>query len=129
MRKSSPISFAVRLSGVYKQLQTAGLEVLYDDRSARAGEKFSDADLLGIPARVTISNARSSSASWSSNGGVKLRPSSCLWKRCRRASSQRVSNLSSGQPVFNPFARAPTMVECAGRRLMTTILITDSCPS
>ncbi len=55
MRKSSPISFAVRLSGVYKQLQTAGLEVLYDDRSARAGEKFSDADLLGIPARVTIS--------------------------------------------------------------------------
>jgi prolyl-tRNA synthetase len=29
--------------------------VLYDDRLARAGEKFSDADLIGIPARLTIS--------------------------------------------------------------------------
>jgi prolyl-tRNA synthetase len=40
---------------VYKQLQTAGIEVLFDDRPARAGEKFGDADLIGIPARVTIS--------------------------------------------------------------------------
>jgi prolyl-tRNA synthetase len=40
---------------VYAQLQTAGIEVLFDDRPARAGEKFSDADLIGIPARVTIS--------------------------------------------------------------------------
>jgi prolyl-tRNA synthetase len=40
---------------VYKQIQTAGIEVLFDDRPARAGEKFSDADLIGIPARVTIS--------------------------------------------------------------------------
>ncbi len=40
---------------VYKQLQATGLEVLFDDRPARAGEKFSDADLIGIPARVTIS--------------------------------------------------------------------------
>ena len=40
---------------VYQQLRDAGIEVLFDDRSARAGEKFSDADLIGIPARVTIS--------------------------------------------------------------------------
>jgi prolyl-tRNA synthetase len=40
---------------VYKQLRAAGIEVLYDDRPPRAGEKFSDADLFGIPARVTIS--------------------------------------------------------------------------
>jgi prolyl-tRNA synthetase len=40
---------------VYQQLQAGGLEVLFDDRPARAGEKFSDADLLGMPARVTIS--------------------------------------------------------------------------
>ena len=40
---------------VYVQLGANGIEVLYDDRRARAGEKFSDADLLGIPARVTIS--------------------------------------------------------------------------
>ena len=40
---------------IYQQLRATGLEVLFDDRSARAGEKFSDADLIGIPARVTIS--------------------------------------------------------------------------
>jgi prolyl-tRNA synthetase len=38
-----------------RQLEQAGLTVLFDDRPARAGEKFSDADLLGIPARLTVS--------------------------------------------------------------------------
>ena len=40
---------------VYQTLTKAGLEVLFDDRLARAGEKFSDADLIGIPARLTVS--------------------------------------------------------------------------
>jgi prolyl-tRNA synthetase len=35
-------------------LETAGAEVLLDDRDARAGEKFADADLIGIPLRVTV---------------------------------------------------------------------------
>jgi prolyl-tRNA synthetase len=38
-----------------RQLEAAGLSVLFDDRPARAGEKFSDADLIGIPARLTVS--------------------------------------------------------------------------
>jgi prolyl-tRNA synthetase len=38
-----------------RQLEQGGLTVLFDDRPARAGEKFSDADLIGIPARLTIS--------------------------------------------------------------------------
>lgn len=41
---------------LYDRLQTAGASVLYDDRDARAGEKFADADLLGIPYRVVISD-------------------------------------------------------------------------
>jgi prolyl-tRNA synthetase len=41
---------------VYQQLQDAGLEVLYDDREeGSAGVKFNDADLLGMPVRVTVS--------------------------------------------------------------------------
>ncbi len=40
---------------LYDRLQKAGIEVLYDDRDARAGEKFADADLLGIPHRVVVS--------------------------------------------------------------------------
>ena len=40
---------------MYKNLTDKGIEVLYDDRDARPGEKFADADLLGIPLRVVIS--------------------------------------------------------------------------
>ena len=40
---------------VYKSLTANGIEVLYDDRDIRPGEKFADADLLGIPLRVVIS--------------------------------------------------------------------------
>jgi prolyl-tRNA synthetase len=35
-------------------LEDAGLEVLLDDRDQRAGEKFADADLMGLPVRVTV---------------------------------------------------------------------------
>ncbi len=41
--------------GIYTNLTTAGIEVLYDDRDARAGEKFADSDLLGLPYRVVVS--------------------------------------------------------------------------
>ena len=40
---------------LYAELEAQGLEVLYDDRNESAGVKFNDADLLGIPIRVTIS--------------------------------------------------------------------------
>ncbi|GAB6193459.1 proline--tRNA ligase [Desulfocastanea catecholica] len=39
---------------LYEDLQAAGLEVLLDDRDERPGFKFKDADLLGIPYRVTV---------------------------------------------------------------------------
>ncbi len=40
---------------VYDALQTAGVKVLYDDREATPGEKFADADLMGIPWRIVVS--------------------------------------------------------------------------
>ncbi len=40
---------------IYKQLLKAKIEVFYDDRDVSPGEKFADADLLGIPYRLTIS--------------------------------------------------------------------------
>ncbi|HEX8119577.1 MAG TPA: proline--tRNA ligase [Pyrinomonadaceae bacterium] len=39
---------------LYEHLRRAGLEVLLDDRDERAGVKFKDADLIGIPLRVTV---------------------------------------------------------------------------
>ncbi len=38
----------------YRALTEKGVEVLYDDRDVRAGEKFADSDLLGIPYRIVI---------------------------------------------------------------------------
>ena len=39
---------------LYDDLIQAGVEVLYDDRDARAGEKFAESDLLGIPRRIVV---------------------------------------------------------------------------
>jgi len=41
-------------SGIYEELRNMGVDVLLDDRDERAGVKFNDADLLGIPLRITI---------------------------------------------------------------------------
>jgi len=40
---------------LYDQLEHMGIAVLYDDRDVRPGEKFADADLIGIPHRVVVS--------------------------------------------------------------------------
>lgn len=40
--------------GLYGELLQAGLDVLYDDREERAGVKFKDADLLGIPIQIVV---------------------------------------------------------------------------
>ena len=39
---------------IYRELMAAGVEVLLDDRDERPGVKFKDADLLGIPVRITV---------------------------------------------------------------------------
>ncbi|MGP1457934.1 MAG: proline--tRNA ligase [Treponema sp.] len=40
--------------GIYAELEARGIEVLLDDRNERAGVKFKDADLIGIPVRVVV---------------------------------------------------------------------------
>lgn len=51
---------------IYSELQKAGVEILYDDRDVSAGKKFNDADLIGIPLRLTVSNRtlKEDSAEW-----------------------------------------------------------------
>jgi prolyl-tRNA synthetase len=41
---------------LYRELQARGLDVLFDDRDARPGVKFADAELIGIPHRLVISD-------------------------------------------------------------------------
>ncbi len=53
---------------LYKELTEKGVEVLFDDRSwVMAGEKFADADLLGMPLRVVVSKRSLE------NGGAEIK--------------------------------------------------------
>lgn len=52
---------------LYEKLTERGVEVLFDDRDASAGEKFADSDLLGIPMRVVVSEKSLE------KGGVELK--------------------------------------------------------
>lgn len=50
---------------VYKKLQEAGVEVLYDDREeVSAGNQFADADLIGIPVRLVVSPKTGEQIEW-----------------------------------------------------------------
>ena len=42
---------------IYAGCRAAGLDALLDDRDERPGVKFKDADLLGMPVRITVGNA------------------------------------------------------------------------
>jgi prolyl-tRNA synthetase len=63
---------------LYERLTAANIQVLYDDRDTRAGEKFADADLLGIPHRVVVSGKTVSSGSYE-------------WKRRTAQAAEQVS--------------------------------------
>jgi prolyl-tRNA synthetase len=52
--------------GLYAALQAAGVDVLFDDRSERAGVKFKDADLIGIPIQLVVGKN-------AADGNVELR--------------------------------------------------------
>jgi prolyl-tRNA synthetase len=54
---------------LYKHLTVQGIEVIYDDRDVRPGEKFADADLMGIPYRIVVSEKTIASGQYE----VKLR--------------------------------------------------------
>lgn len=53
-----------KANDVYTALIKAGIEVLYDDREVGAGEKFADADLLGMPVRLVVGNKTGEQIEW-----------------------------------------------------------------
>ena len=72
---------------LYELLCENGIEVLYDDRDLRAGEKFADADLIGIPVRVVISEKTISEGGFEvssrTNGETAMVPDSDIVERLR----------------------------------------------
>lgn len=86
---------------VYEDLVSQGIEVIYDDRNESAGVKFNDADLLGMPVRVTVSERSLK------RGGaeVKLRraseseivPLNDLAARIRRVIAEEIDRILPGE--------------------------------
>lgn len=58
----------------YNHLTQAGIEVIYDDREVRAGEKFADADLMGIPYRLVLSEKMLSDRQYEIKGRTEDSP-------------------------------------------------------
>lgn len=56
---------------LYQELQTAGYEVLWDDRDESAGVKFNDADLIGIPLRLLVSAKTKDKVEWKARNEKK----------------------------------------------------------
>jgi len=106
---------------VAASLARAGLDVLYDDREERAGVKFKDADLLGIPLRLAVGRRGWPRARWSGSCAAAARWSWCpspRWSGVRRSScGRRVSVGSSGnRPERGPRSAACASSSHRGRR-------------
>ena len=67
-------------SSIYHDLTSAGVEVLFDDRDTSPGVKFNDADLIGIPIRLTVSERSLQ------NGGIEF--------KLRREATKRIIPVS-----------------------------------
>ncbi len=74
---------------IYQQLLTAGIDTLLDDRIMRGGVKFKDADLIGIPVRVTVGRK----ALAEGNVEIKLRAESENQKVSVKKATERIIKL------------------------------------
>jgi prolyl-tRNA synthetase len=79
-----------RAESLYSALQTSGVDVLYDDRDVSPGVKFADADLRGMPLRVTVSD------------------------RSLKQESVEIKHRRGGEPFLVPYAEA---VPCVRREI------------
>ena len=82
---------AADADALYEELTAAGLSVLFDDRDESPGVKFNDADLIGLPVRVTVSarNHKAGVVEMQRRGGEAEQPE-------RSASVERVLALRAG---------------------------------
>jgi prolyl-tRNA synthetase len=81
---------------IYQELQKEGIDVLFDDRNDSAGVKFNDADLLGIPLRLTLSprtlQNHSVEVKWRTEKEAQLLPLDNLAVRVKKLLNESVSS-------------------------------------
>jgi prolyl-tRNA synthetase len=80
---------------IYQELQKADIQVLFDDRDDSPGIKFNDADLLGIPLRLTLSprtlQSQSVEAKWRTEKEAQLLPLDNLVVRVKKFLNENIS--------------------------------------
>jgi prolyl-tRNA synthetase len=83
-----------KAEALVSELEERGIEMLYDDRDESAGVKFADADLVGIPLRVTVSkrNLKEGAAE------LKLRGASDSEMVPLAGAAQRIADIVSSWP-------------------------------
>jgi prolyl-tRNA synthetase len=83
---------------VYQELQKEGIEMLFDDRDDSPGVKFNDADLLGIPLRLTLSprtlHSQSVEAKWRTEKEAQLLTLENLAVEVKRLLDEAISSKS-----------------------------------
>jgi prolyl-tRNA synthetase len=80
---------------IYASLKNTGLDVLYDDRKASPGIKFADADLVGIPVRITIGKNYFQTG----EAEVKIRKGGDMFKIRKEELADKVGSLLKGMVV------------------------------
>lgn len=58
---------------VYNELKSKGIDVLFDDRDVQAGQKFADADLIGIPVRLVVSEKNGDLIEYKERSGSEVK--------------------------------------------------------
>lgn len=58
---------------VYNELKSKGIDVLFDDRDFQAGQKFADADLIGIPVRLVVSEKNGDLIEYKERSGSEVK--------------------------------------------------------
>ena len=69
--RNSKLEIRTKVKKVYEKLSSVGIDVLWDDREVSAGEKFADADLIGIPVRLVVSEQTGDKIEWKERSSEK----------------------------------------------------------
>jgi prolyl-tRNA synthetase len=80
---------------LYDELQAAGVDVLYDDRDESPGVKFNDADLLGMPLRITVSPRTLEKDAAELKGRRESQPTLCPLERATAEVRARILEAAS----------------------------------
>jgi prolyl-tRNA synthetase len=83
---------------IYQELQEEGIQVLFDDREESPGVKFNDADLVGIPLRLTLSprtlQSQSVEAKWRVEKETQLLPLENLTEQVKKLLDKTLNSQS-----------------------------------